>query len=312
MAVLSRGTAHHNSTVHRVSTTDPYPSRGTAPTARFPRAHPTVWPGQPDGPMSSAQLSEHDRSGFHQFSLLEPGEVDRYRRELDRLASDPHVSADERTVTEQASGEVRSIFDVHRLSDSFAALVVDERVAGRARQILGSDVYVHQSRINYMPGFRGAGFYWHSDFETWHTEDGMPVPRAVSIQIALTDNYPFNGGLMVLPGSHRTFVPCPGETPDGNYKQSLRAQQFGVPDEGTIREMTHEHGIEQFTGPAGQALAFDANLLHGSGNNITPLPRSNIFVVFNSVHNALTEPYAGTAPRPGFIADRDTTPVAGA
>lgn len=29
-----------------------------------------------------------------------------------------------------------------------------------------------------------------SDFETWHAEDGMPVPRAVSLSIALTDNYP--------------------------------------------------------------------------------------------------------------------------
>jgi ectoine hydroxylase len=35
----------------------------------------------------------------------------------------------------------------------------------------------------------------------------MPLPRAVSMSLALTDNYPFNGGLMVLPGSHRTFVP---------------------------------------------------------------------------------------------------------
>ena len=89
---------------------------------------------------------------------------------------------------------------MHLISDLIAELVRDPRILDRARQILGSDVYVHQSRVNYMPGFTGKGFYWHSDFETWHAEDGMPSPRAVSISLALTDNYPFNGGLMVMPG----------------------------------------------------------------------------------------------------------------
>jgi hypothetical protein len=48
-------------------------------------------------------------------------------------------------------------------------------VVGPARQLLGSDVYVHQSRVNFKPGFNGQDFYWHSDFETWHAEDGMPA-----------------------------------------------------------------------------------------------------------------------------------------
>ncbi len=44
-----------------------------------------------------------------------------------------------------------------------------------------------------MPGFTGSGFYWHSDFETWHAEDGMPSMRAVSCSIALTENFAYNG-----------------------------------------------------------------------------------------------------------------------
>ncbi len=76
---------------------------------------------------------------------------------------------------------------------------------GRARQILGSDVYVHQSRINVKPGFGATGFYWHSDFETWHAEDGLPNMRTVSVSIALTENFDTNGGLMIMPGSHKSF-----------------------------------------------------------------------------------------------------------
>jgi ectoine hydroxylase len=228
---------------------------------------------------------------------------------LQRLSEDPQVRADERTVVEKNSQEVRTLFEVHRTSPLVAELVSEPRLLDRARQILGSEVYVHQSRINYMPGFRGGGFYWHSDFETWHAEDGMPAPRAVSCSIALTDNFPFNGALMLMPGAHRTFASCAGGTPRGNYQSSLQEQRVGVPSEQRITELACEHGIEQFTGPAGSALWFDANSMHGSGNNITPFPRSNVFVVFNSVHNALEEPFAAPERRPEFIAARDFTPV---
>lgn len=62
--------------------------------------------------------------------------------------------------------------------------------ARAGRQILGSEVYIHQSRVNYKPGYGGTGFYWHSDFETWHSEDGMPRMRALSVSIALTSTCP--------------------------------------------------------------------------------------------------------------------------
>jgi ectoine hydroxylase len=70
-----------------------------------------------------------------------------------------------------------------------------------------------------------------------------------------------------------------------------------------------KHGIEQFTGPAGSALMFDSNSMHGSGSNITPFPRSNIFIVFNSVENSLVTPYSAPTPRPPFIASRDFAPL---
>ena len=114
---------------------------------------------------------------------------------------------------------------------------------------------------------------------------------------------------MVMPGSQRTFVQCAGETPAENYKASLKDQRVGVPAEDDIMKMAAEYGIEQFTGAAGSALWFDSNIMHGSSNNITPYPRSNIFLVFNSVENELQEPFAAGAPRPAFIAGRDSTPL---
>ncbi|MEV6831398.1 ectoine hydroxylase [Amycolatopsis sp. NPDC051102] len=289
---------------------DTYPTRITGTPEQLPRVHPTVWGTEADGPIDAATLANHETKGYTVVDdLLSVGEVQTYWQELVRLSADRELARDERVITEAKTGEVRSIFDVHEISDLIAELVRDPRVLDRARQLLGSEVYVHQSRVNYMPGFKGTGFYWHSDFETWHAEDGMPSPRAVSCSIALTDNYPFNGGLMIMPGSHRTFVQCAGETPDDNYKSSLKDQRVGVPSEDDITKLAAEHGIDQFTGQAGSALWFDSNIMHGSGNNITPYPRSNIFLVFNSVDNALQEPFAAGAPRPAFIAGRDSTPI---
>lgn len=292
-----------------IGTEDRYPTRGLQP-AMLERKDPAVWPGQDTGPAGAEDLAAHDANGYHIVDgLLSPAEVQTYWQELERLSSDPDVRRDERTIVERSSNEVRSIFEVHRISGLIAELVRDPRILDRAKQILGSEVYVHQSRINYMPGFRGNGFYWHSDFETWHAEDGMPAMRAVSVSIALTDNYPFNGGLMVMPSSHRTFVSCAGETPEDNYKSSLQKQDIGVPSESDLTRLAAGHGIDQFTGAAGAALWFDSNCMHGSGNNITPFARSNIFIVFNSVDNALVAPYAAAEPRPDFIASHDFTPV---
>lgn len=49
--------------------------------------------------------------------------------------------------------------------------------------------------------------------------------------------------------------------------------------------------------------------MHGSGDNITPYPRSNVFIVFNSVENEAVEPFAAPVRRPEYIGARDFTPV---
>ncbi|MFC7374152.1 MULTISPECIES: ectoine hydroxylase [unclassified Brachybacterium] len=291
-------------------TDDHYRTRLTEVMEPYAREHPTVWGTPDDGPFDAEELTAHEQRGFTILQdFIAPDEVMTYRQELNRLTGDESLREDERVITERASGEVRSIFAVQQLSDLIDQLARDPRVLDRARQLLGSEVYLHQTRINYMPGFKGSGFYWHSDFETWHAEDGMPLPRAVSCSIALTPNFPYNGGLMVMPGSHRTFVPSLGETPEDNHKSSLKEQTVGVPSQEVITDMAHRHGIDQFTGPAGSALWFDSNIMHGSGNNITPFPRSNIFMVFNSVENELQEPFAASAPRPDHIAHRDVQPL---
>src|SRR5690606_14002734 len=147
----------------------------------------------------------------------------------------------------------------------------------------------HQSRVNFKPAFVGKEFYWHSDFETWHVEDGLPRMRALSISINLTDSTDLNGPLMVIPGSRRSFVACVGETPENHYQESLRRQQYGVPDPRVLTELA-QTGIVTAKGKAGSVVLFDCNAMHGSNSNITPFPRCSLFIVYNSVENTPQRP----------------------
>ncbi len=287
---------------------DPYESRRNRTPEIGRRLDPVVHAGKADrGPLTRAQITHYDHTGYLEIdNLFSTTELRTLQAELDRLRAAPEGIDRATLITEPGGDELRSIFAIHEQSALFARLASDERLANIARYLLGDDVYIHQSRLNYKPGFFGKEFYWHSDFETWHTEDGMPRMRALSMSLSLTENTPYNGPLMVIPGSHRHYVRCVGETPDDHYKKSLRKQEYGVPDPGSLKTLYEEGGIVAPTGAAGKLVLFDCNTMHGSNSNISPLPRSNVFIVYNAVNNRLVTPYGGKPPRPEFIATRQT------
>lgn len=292
-------------------TDDFYPTRLERPTKSFERQDPVVHSrgsDRSDGPLSETELARYERDGFLVFdSFLDQATVRQFREDLRGYEDDESILRSEGTITEPGKQEIRSIFGIHELSDRFDRLTRDPRILAMVRQLLGSEAYIHQSRINFKPGFHGKGFDWHSDFETWHAEDGMPRMRAVSFSIALTDNTPFNGPLMLIPGSHKTFVPCVGRTPEDNYQSSLKKQELGVPNNRDLAAMADQHGIKAPTGPAGSLIIFECNTLHASNANMSPWPRSNLFFVYNSVENQLQAPFCGNKPRPDFLGNRNST-----
>lgn len=258
-----------------------------------------------DGPLSEQQVSSYEVNGYLLLeNVFSPQELNRMQKELDAIAKNGATASNPEIIREPGSEVVRSVFAVHRDNPLFEQLSADSRLAGAAQQVLGDDVYIHQSRINLKPGFTGKEFYWHSDFETWHVEDGMPRMRAVSFSVLLDDNLPYNGSLMLVPGSHKTFISCVGETPDDHYKQSLRRQEYGVPDHESLTQMVEQSRIDMPVGRKGSVLMFECNTMHGSNSNITPYPRRNVFMVYNSVTNRLVDPFSGKKPRPEYIATR--------
>lgn len=285
---------------------DIYPSRQSVQAEMLPRLDPVVhsdWTN--DAPITQDQAAMFDRDGYLVLDdLFSEEEVTFLQREAGKLLADPDALEAETVISEPDGREIRSIFRIHAQSPVIARLAADERLANVARFLLGDEVYIHQSRLNYKPGFQGKEFYWHSDFETWHVEDGMPRMRALSMSVLLAENTPNNGPLMLIPGSHRTFLTCVGETPEDHYRMSLKRQEYGVPDEDSLAELADRHGIVAPTGKPGAVVIFDCNAMHGSNGNITPFPRANAFLVYNAVSNRLVAPFGVDKPRPDFIAAR--------
>lgn len=285
---------------------DPYASRTGGEETLVPRQDSVVY--APNAARSDADVgraSAFEHNGFMQIDdLFDAREVHYFQAEAERLRCDPALASRAETIVEPDSRAIRSIFDVPQFSDTFRRLAQDARLVGWARYLLNDDVYLHQTRLNYKPGFAGRDFYWHSDFETWHVEDGMPRMRAVSLSIALTDNHASNGPVMLITGSHRHYVACAGLTPENHHQQSLRRQEYGVPSQAALARLAEGNDIAVVTGRAGSVLLFDCNTMHGSAGNITPYPRSNLFFVYNAVSNRLTRPFSGQPPRPEHIARR--------
>lgn len=290
---------------------DFYPTRLETPMAPIDRIEPAIHSredNRTNGPLSETELARYERDGFLVFDqFLDDETVRLFQEDLAAYENNDRILRAEGTITEPGKQEIRSVFGIHKLSERFDGLTRDPRILDMVKQILGSDAYIHQSRINFKPAFHGKGFDWHSDFETWHAEDGMPRMRAVSFSITLTDNTPFNGPLMLIPGSHKTFIPCVGRTPEDNYRSSLKKQDLGVPNESDLKSLANRHGIKAPTGPAGSLIIFNCNTLHASNANMSPWPRSNLFFVYNSVENQLVAPFCGNKKRPDFLGNRSNT-----
>ena len=122
------------------------------------------------------------------------------------------------------------------------------------------------------------------DFETWHAEDGMPRPRSLSAVVFLDQNVSwlnpvgawkfvellpskceaeYNGALMVIPGSHKSFLRCPGRQKGANWEKSLQSQAWRTTC--SVDSFRHAPSLRSMARP--QKNIFD-NLQNPMGSSI--------------------------------------------
>ncbi len=294
------------------TTADHYPSRLGEAEKLLPRLDPVVYhdpaTGLPyAGPLNNEQIASYERNGFLVLNNFMPDWVNPLLQEIEPLSHT--LQGSDELVLEPDSRALRTVFDPFGHSKVVQGFFQHPDILGVAEQLLGSKTHMMQSRINIKPAFTGRSFAWHSDFETWHVEDGMPRMRALTAWIMLSDCTEHNGPLYVIPGSHKEFISCAGITGKDNFKTSLRKQTLGVPSAHTMRKVLGKRRIESITGCAGTVVFHECNLLHGSPDNISADPRTVLMGVFNSVENPVTKPFGAKQPRPQYLCQRRVEPL---
>jgi ectoine hydroxylase len=221
-----------------------------------------------------------------------------------RIEGEQILKADRQEVWREKTGAPRTAFAAHTFNEVFRILVRHPRLLEPLRQYFGEEVYVHQFKLNAKAAFEGDVWQWHQDYGTWQRDDGMPEARAMNIAVFLDEVFPFNGALMLVPGSHK------GGTLAAGHDLATTSYPLWTLDQETVtrlcREAEHDGqpGIVAPTGKPGSVLMFHGNLVHASAPNITPYPRKIVYLTLCAVSNHITQ-----FKRPEFIAHRDFTPL---
>jgi phytanoyl-CoA hydroxylase len=143
---------------------------------------------------------------------------------------------------------------------------------GILHQLLGQDVLLSQAHHNCImtkqPAFSSITG-WHRDSRYWN----FARPDLVSAWLALGDEQPENGCLLVLPGSHRWAI----DADQLDASQFLRAD---LAENKSLLDQTTAVPLQQ-----GDLLLFHSNLFHAAGRNTTGHTKFSMVFTYRSGDN---------------------------
>ncbi len=244
--------------------------------------------------LAQDQLDQFHREGY----VFLPGAFDADEVGMLRRRAEAILKMDRQEVWREKSGVARTAFAAHTYDEGFKRLGAHPRLVEPVMQLLDGSVYMHQFKINAKAAFDGEVWQWHQDFGTWHRDDEMPEPRAMNIALFLDDVSAVNGPLMFIPGSHRA-----GTLEAGHDLESTSYPLWTL-SRNEVSRLANEGGCVAPTGPAGSVIMFHGNLVHASPPNISPFPRTIVYLSLCHVENHIR-----AFKRAEWIAHRDFAPI---
>ena len=225
--------------------------------------------------------SDYDRDGYLVVEdVLDEPFLSQLRDAVDRLCSDPDnlpprlirlVSFERDWVRrrpqfnkhtpEQVGNAIRNVADLSLFDPLFAELIFHDPQLDILDALFRSTEYhfLNYKCIIKAP-FVGSAFRWHRDCPYLeHTTTNI-----ITSMLCLDAMAPTNGATIVLPGSHR-----------------IAREQMSKSD----KELAEKDLPDQFDRvtvccPAGSAVLFHANLIHGGGPNESDKPRRNLISIW--------------------------------
>jgi ectoine hydroxylase len=256
--------------------------------------------------LSPDRHKEYERDGY----VLVPDafvsdELELIRQRVDLLSKNDKESR----VLERDGRTIRALHGCHLEDALLARLVCHPALLEPAQQLIGSNVYTYQFKVNTKAAFRGDIWPWHQDYIFWKNEDGMPEAHATSAMLFLDEVTEFNGPLYFLTGSHREGCIEPDDLKAAaveGWRSNVSADLKYQLSEQQVLELSGRYDLAAPKGPAGSVVFFDPNVVHGSPANISASARRVLIVTYNALNNA---PKNYPRARPEFLVGRPSGPL---
>ncbi len=235
-------------------------------------------------PLTPQQLRDFQKNGYLiERSLASEDTINAMNRIIDdsvRPALAPvEYEADVHYPGSPASKSAPGGQTPRRLLNAYARDIVfrdwarSAAVVDRLRQMLDcSSVMVSQNHHNCVmtkyPGF-SSQTSWHQDMRYW----SFDKPELVSVWLALGDETPDNGGLLLIPGSHKV------DLPRGRLDAALFLRGDIEENQALLDQAIPAHL------QAGDTLFFHCRTFHAAGQNETQAVKKSLVYTYHCEHN---------------------------
>ncbi|WP_425639053.1 phytanoyl-CoA dioxygenase family protein [Algoriphagus yeomjeoni] len=249
--------------------------------------------------LSQDQINQFEKQGFlHLASWLEGEKLEQVIQAIEKIEQ---MDGPE-FFREKTSKKIRTVFAPEKFDSSILDLIKNSPLPQEIKQLLKSDFYLFQSKLNTKACLESGVWSWHQDFKFWR-EDGMLEPKALTVAIMLTDVDVANGPILAIPSSQQEGeVNSYLNNPDGVHDENLKY----MISQSTLASMVDKYSpIIPFTGKAGDVHIFHCNLLHSSYQNMGVVDRKLLMFTFNPIENIQEV----SDPRPEYMVKRDTSAI---
>ncbi|MBV9523829.1 MAG: phytanoyl-CoA dioxygenase family protein [Alphaproteobacteria bacterium] len=230
--------------------------------------------------LSQAQISEYRERGFivvpeivsgRELAMLR-GKLAAWSEESRKHASgwgrtkDKRVRFDVEPHHSEAVPGLRRVNNPVEVSKAYFNVMADSAITDIVAELIGPDIKFHHSKINIKGPGSKLDIKFHQDFTgTPHTNTDI-----VTAMLMLDDMSPENGGLLLVPGSHREEI-C--SVWRGDKYVAMVAPEI---------EARSAARAEPIVGKAGDVCFMSTLTLHGSRPNRSSRPRALLICVYTA------------------------------
>ena len=217
------------------------------------------------------------------------------------------IDQDTEKVYEKDECTLRSIYGFQNNSTFIEWLKSCSLIKEVTQTLLGEQVYLHQTKVNIKNQNESSIWPYHRDFPFWKVFDHFPDNQFLNVVVYLDDVFEGSGELVVIPKSHKDFLPR--EAQDDNIDYSLEGSAssdllFSFSSD-ELDMFGSSCGLDSTIGGKGSLLLFNPNLIHGSGSSSIDFSRKIMILTFNACSNMPN----GVSSRPSYLCNTNRAPI---